>query len=223
MALRALLVDALGTTVRLLPPWERIAPAAVAGLEPELVEAAFRAEMSHYAAHAHEAIDVATLAGLRTDCAALLSRELGRTIAVETMMDAIVFEAYPDARPVLADAGALGLRRVCVSNWDYELDAVLTRVGLADCFDAVLTSAAAGSCKPDPAIFALALSLAGCSADQAIHVGDSDGDVDGARAARIEVLRIDREGHHGDLASLAELPPRLRAMRPGAPISEHPR
>ncbi|MDQ3102570.1 MAG: HAD-IA family hydrolase [Actinomycetota bacterium] len=223
MALRALLIDALGTTVRLLSPWERIDPALVIGLAPERVEAAFRVEMSHYAAHAHEAVDDDALAGLRAECAALLSRELGRAVGVEAMMDAIAFEAYRDARPALEEIGALGLRRVCVSNWDYALDDVLARVGLADGFDAVLTSAAAGARKPDPAIFARALALVGCGAEEAIHVGDSDDDVDGARAAGIEVLRIDRDGPGADLASLAELAPRLAVMQPNGAIGEHPR
>ena len=53
------------------------------------------------------------------------------------------------------------MRLVCVSNWDCDLPAVLTRVGLADRFDAVVASAVAGSRKPDPAIFERALELAG--------------------------------------------------------------
>lgn len=223
MRLRALLIDALGTTVRLPAPWERVDRAAVAGIASERVESAFRVEMAHYAAHAQDAVDARTLAGLRAECAAILSRELGRAITVEAMMGAIAFEAYPDARPALAAARAAGLRIVCVSNWDFELDAVLARIGIAACFDGVLTSAAAGARKPDPAIFEQALALAGCDAADALHVGDSDDDVEGACAAGVEVLRIDRAGGAGDIASLAELAPRLSGAQPGGPISEHSR
>ncbi len=46
-------------------------------------------------------------------------------------------------------------------------------------------------------------------AAEALHVGDSDDDVDGARAAGIDVLRIDRAGG-GDIASLAEIEEHLR-------------
>ena len=63
---RACLIDALGTTVRLLPPWERLDPALTAGIDPERVRRAFAAEMTHYAAHAHEARDADSLAELRT-------------------------------------------------------------------------------------------------------------------------------------------------------------
>jgi putative hydrolase of the HAD superfamily len=50
------------------------------------------------------------------------------------------------------------------------------------------------------------LAAAGCSAAEAVHVGDSvDHDVEGARAAGIRPLLLAREGG-GDLRSLDELP-----------------
>lgn len=215
MPLRACLIDALGTTVRLLPPWERLDPGLVEGVEPERVREAFRAEMAHYAAHAHEASDAASLAELRRVCAGILSRELGREVTVESMMASISFAAYDDAAPALAALRERGLRLVCVSNWDYELESVLERVGLAGLFDDLVVSAAVGARKPDPEIFARALEVAGCEAAEAVHVGDSDDDVAGAVAAGVRVLRIDREGAAGDLASLAELPAALAELGMG--------
>lgn len=214
---RACLLDALGTTVRLLPPWERIDPALVEGLPAATVREAFGAEMAHYAAHAHEASDAARLAALRERCAELLAAGIGRPVSVDALMAAIAFEAYPDAPAALAELRARGLRLICVSNWDCALSEVLARVGLGERFDGVVASALAGARKPDPAIFEDALELAGCSAAEALHVGDSDVDVDGARAAGIEVLRIDRTGD-GDIASLREIAARLR---PTSPIGEH--
>lgn len=212
---KALLIDALGTTVRLAPPWERLDRSLTAGLEPDLVREAFEAEMAHYAAHAHEARDDASLAALREECAAILSRGLGREVGGEQMMAAISFEAYADAPGTLAELRSRGLPVVCVSNWDFELEAVLERVGLRRYLRGVVASAAARTRKPDPAIFERALELAGCAASEALHVGDSDEDVEGARAAGIEVLRIDRAGEGGDIRSLAELPALL--------IGEHAR
>ena len=203
---RAGLVDALGTMVRLLPPWERIDPAAIEGLAAERVESAFRAEMAYYGAHAEQGRDAATLAALRSDCAALLSAGLGRPIDVATMMGAIAFEAYPDAVPALRSWRERGLRVCCVSNWDYELGDVLERIGLAGELDGIVTSAAAGVRKPDPAIFELGLRIAGCQAAEAFHVGDGDEDVEGARAAGIDAIRIDRGGgSDGNVSSLAEI------------------
>ncbi len=74
-------------------------------------------------------------------CAALLSRELGREVDVETMMAAIRFRAYPDAAPALAALRERGLTLVCVSNWDYALPRGARRCGLADSLDGVVTSA----------------------------------------------------------------------------------
>ncbi len=205
---RACLIDALGTMVRLAPPWERVDPAAVEGLEPDVVRDAFRAEMRHYAANAGRGRDPESLAALRAECADLLSEQLGRRIDVATMMGAIHFEAYPDAAPALRTWRERGLRIICVSNWDYELDEVLERIGLAALLDGVVTSAGAGVRKPDPAIFEAGLRIAGCGPAEAFHVGDSDDDVVGARAAGIEVIRIDRDGGGGgaaDVSSLAEI------------------
>jgi putative hydrolase of the HAD superfamily len=206
---RACLLDALGTMVRLRPPWEELDPALADGVPPERVRAAFEAEMSFYAANADRGRDAHSLATLRDESAAILSAELGRAVSVEQMMAAIRFEAYPDAGPALAALRGRGLRLVCVSNWDYELDAVLERLGLAAGLDGIVTSAAAGARKPDPAIFTAALRIAGCTAAEALHVGDSDEDVAGARAAGIDVVRIDREGG-ADVSSLAEIVERTK-------------
>lgn len=206
---RACLIDALGTMVRLLPPWEHLGAAAVRDVPRERVRAAFEAEMRFYAANSERGRDAASLAALREEAAAVLSAGLGHEVGVAAMMSAIRFEPYPDAAPALAAMREGGMRIVCVSNWDYELDAVLERIGLAPALDGVVTSAAAGARKPDPAIFDAGLEIAGCDAAGAIHVGDSDEDVEGARAAGIDVLRIDREGG-ADVSSLAEMVERVK-------------
>ena len=202
---RAVLLDALGTLVELEPPWEHLE-----GIRPSAhVRAAFGAEMSHYREHAHEARDAESLARLRAECARLLSRELGAEVRVEAMMAAIRFRAFADAAPALAELRRMGLRLVCVSNWDYALPSVLERVGLLGRLDSVVTSAAVGARKPDARAFEAALAAAGCGAAEALHVGDSaTEDVAGARAAGIRALRIDRSGG-GDIASLAEVGARL--------------
>jgi len=194
---RCVLLDALGTLVRLEPPWDHLD-----GEPSEPLERAFRAEMSYYREHSDEGRDPDSLAALRRRCAAILSAELGREVAVEEMMAAIRFRAYRDAAPALAELRVLGVRLVCVSNWDYSLPDVLARVGLADELDGVVTSAAVGARKPDPRLFEAALEVAGRAADEALHVGDTPTeDVEGAKAAGIRALLIDRDGG-GDIESL---------------------
>jgi 2-haloalkanoic acid dehalogenase type II len=204
MRTRAVFLDALGTLVELEPPWPRLA-AALGIDDSERVREAMLAEMSYYRDHAHEAVDPQALAGLRAKCASLVERELGVAVSADTLMSAIHFRAYEDAAPALTALRDGGLRLVCVSNWDYALPEVLERVGLADRLDGVVTSAAVGARKPEPAIFEAALELAGCEAAEALHVGDSPAeDIDGAAAAGIRSLLIDRGGG-GDVASLAEI------------------
>jgi putative hydrolase of the HAD superfamily len=201
---RAVFLDALGTVVDLEPPWEHLAAELELEVDDRLI-GAVRKEMAYYKEHSHEGRDDESLAALRARCADILSWELDREVPVQTMMDSIRFFAYPDAAPALAALAARGMRLVCVSNWDISLPDVLSRCGLADAFDGVVTSAGSGARKPDPAIFAAALDLAGCSADEALHVGDTlEEDVAGSGAAGIRALLLDREGG-GDIASLAEI------------------
>jgi len=198
------LFDALCTLVELEPPWIHLA--ADLGIEAdERLVGAVRAEMRYYREHSDEGRDAATLADLRRRCAEVLSRELGREVAVNQMMAAIRFRAFPDAEPSLAELRARGVRLVCLSNWDFSLPDVLARCGLADHLDGVVTSAAVGARKPDPRIFAAALDVAGCAAGDALHVGDTpEEDLEGARAAGIRALLIDRDGD-GDIRSLAAI------------------
>jgi HAD superfamily hydrolase (TIGR01549 family) len=201
---RCVLLDALGTLVELEPPWPLLA--AALGIEPgERIERAMRAEMRYYRDHSHEGRDAESIADLRRRCAAIVSGELGRDVTPPQLMAAIRFRAFSDTQPALAELRRLGLRLVCVSNWDCSLPDVLARCGLAGFLDGVVASAVVGARKPDPAIFAAALEVAGCEPSEALHVGDTPAeDVDGARAAGIRALLIGRDGG-GDIESLAAI------------------
>jgi putative hydrolase of the HAD superfamily len=201
---KAVFLDALGTLVELEPPWVHLA--AELGVEPsDELARAVRKEMAYYKEHSHEGRDEASVAALRVRCADILSWELDREVPVEKMMASIRFQPYPDAAPALAGLRAHGQRLVCVSNWDVTLTEVLERSGLGDLLDGVVTSAGSGSRKPDPVIFSQALEIAGCTAAEALHVGDTlEEDVAGADAAGIRALLLDRDGG-GDIRSLEEI------------------
>jgi putative hydrolase of the HAD superfamily len=202
---KAVFLDALGTMVELEPPWVGLRAALGDGIPDEPLVAAVRAEMAYYKAHSDEGRDAESLADLRRRCAELLSRELGTEVSTETLVDAIRFTAYPDAAPALRRLREAGMTLVCVSNWDISLEQVLDRCGLAELLDGIVSSAAAGARKPDPAIFAAALELAHCQPGEAIHVGDTaEEDVEGAEAAGIRVLLLDRDGG-GDISALEEV------------------
>jgi 2-haloalkanoic acid dehalogenase type II len=203
---RAVFLDALGTLVELEPPWLSLRDRVPETVSDESLERALRVEMAYYREHAHEGRDEASLADLRERCAALVSDQLGVEISADQLVDAIHFDAYPDAVPALTELRERGQRLVAVSNWDCSLPAVLERCGLGGLLDGVVSSAAARARKPDPAIFQQALELAGVGPDQALHVGDTpEEDVEGARAAGIRALLIDRTGNGGQIASLAQI------------------
>ena len=93
-----------------------------------------------------------------------------------------------------------------VSNWDVSLHELLAETGLAPLVDGAVASAEVGAAKPDPAIFARALALAGAAPEDAWHVGDSlEADVEGAL----------RGGHRRRCWSRATAP-RAAGGRPGA-------
>ena len=119
------------------------------------------------------------------------------------------WRVYPEVPGVLA---ALRERRIVlavVSNFDSRLPPLLDALGLAPFFEAVVCSGAAGAAKPDRAIFAHALAALGVEASEALHVGDSrEADYDGARAAGIEALLVER----GTTAQRAGTIPDLRGI-----------
>jgi putative hydrolase of the HAD superfamily len=201
-----LLIDGMGTLVTLRDPVPalRAALAQRLGLDvdPSQARDALRAEVAYYRAHMQDGSDADALAGLRARCAAVLASHLPAAAAraapelmTEILLAALRFAAFPDAAPALRRVRATGSRIVVVSNWDVSLVAVLEEVGLAPLLDGVVTSAAAGVRKPDPAIFAIALALTGARPEQAVHVGDSLGeDVAGARASGVAAVLLDRSG-----------------------------
>ena len=119
------------------------------------------------------------------------------------------WRVFPEVPDVLAALRERGLRLAVVSNFDSRLPPLLDRLGLAPFFDAVVCSGSVGAAKPDGAIFAHALAVLGVEAHETLHVGDSRvNDYDGARAAGIEALLVDR----GTAASRAGTIPNLRGM-----------
>src|SRR5512133_2695633 len=115
---RAVFLDALGTLVELEPPWMSLRERVPAEIGDEQLKDALRAEMAYYREHADEGRDEASLADLRERCAALVSERLGTEITVDELLEAIRFDAYPDAIPALRSLRDRGQRLVAVSNWD---------------------------------------------------------------------------------------------------------
>jgi putative hydrolase of the HAD superfamily len=214
---QAVLLDALGTLITFDPPAPRLRAALREQLgidvSEEAAAAAMKAEITYYRAHLHEGRDAASLHDLRVRCAAVMEPALGVNPGVDTLLAALHFRAYPDVLPALRELRARGLRLVVVSNWDFSLHERLEETGVAGLVDGAVASAELGHAKPDGAIFAHALALAGAEPAAALHAGDSpDADVAGALAAGLRAVLVARDGIPAVpagvpvIGSLAELP-----------------
>ena len=223
---QAVLLDALGTLITFDPPAPRLRAALRERLGVEVSEAAaaaaMKAEITYYRAHLHEGRDADSLHELRVQCAAVMEPALGVNPGVDTLLAALHFRAYPDVVPALRELRGHGLRLVVVSNWDFSLHERLEETGVAGLVDGAVASAELGRAKPDAAIFAHALELAGAGADAALHAGDSpDADIAGALAAGLRAVLVARDGTPAApagvpvIGSLAELPALCHYPQPG--------
>jgi 2-haloalkanoic acid dehalogenase type II len=217
---KAVLLDALGTLVRLEPPVPRLRAElrrrAGVEVDEETAERGFAAEISYYLEHHLEGRDRSSLEDLRARCAGAMARAMGLngldpTVARAAMLGSLEFTPFPDVTPALGALRQRGLRLVVASNWDCSLPDWLERAGLGELLDGSASSAVVGRAKPAPEVFRQALRLAGVRAEDAVHVGDSaENDVEGAHAAGVRALLLVREGDpppgvHA-IRSLAQLP-----------------
>ncbi len=115
---------------------------------------------------------------------------------------------YPDVAGALDALASRGLALGIVSNWDSHLPALLDALDLTRRFPAILVSAIEETGKPDAEIFRRACSRLGRLPGECLHVGDSlREDYEGARAAGLHALLLDRDGRHEGAAG------RIRSLR----------
>jgi putative hydrolase of the HAD superfamily len=103
-----------------------------------------------------------------------------------------VWELYPEVPEVLARLAPhfeLGI----LSNFDGRLRLVLDHLGMAAHFRHWIISSEAGAEKPSSWLFEHALTRAGVTSAEALHVGDDpECDWQGAASAGLRVFRLDR-------------------------------
>ena len=114
------------------------------------------------------------------------------------------FELYDDALPTLAEVRRRGLRIGLLSNSARDLDEFVAHHCLD--VDAVLTSRTHGKTKPHAGIFGRMLELLEVDAADALMVGDTvEDDVEGALAAGMQAVLVDREGRYPGRESFDDL------------------
>jgi HAD superfamily hydrolase (TIGR01509 family) len=116
----------------------------------------------------------------------------------------------PRTREIL-ERLAKNYRLAIISNADGKIAELLTRNGIADCFETITDSGLIGEEKPHPAIFAAALDSLNVPPGQSLYVGDVHSvDYAGATAAGMQAILFDVAGAYQDdglprVASLEEL------------------
>jgi putative hydrolase of the HAD superfamily len=128
--------------------------------------------------------------------------------------DPAVWAVYDDVLPTLDALAARGMPMAIVSNWDSYLPRLLELRGLSGYFRTVSVSALEETGKPGAEIFRRTCARMSVEAGEALHIGDSlRDDYEGARAAGLQAVLLDRKDQHGDvpdrIATLAQLPGRL--------------
>jgi REG-2-like HAD superfamily hydrolase len=111
--------------------------------------------------------------------------------------DARSWRIYPDVLSTLDELARRGIALGIVSNWDSHLPKLLDGLDLSRRFATVAVSAIEETGKPHPEIFRRACERLGVAPERALHVGDSlREDYEGAKAAGLSALLLDREGRH---------------------------
>ncbi|HWI61625.1 MAG TPA: HAD family hydrolase [Symbiobacteriaceae bacterium] len=108
-------------------------------------------------------------------------------------------EPFPDALPTLQALESAGFRLGVIANQRKTEAAVrLEWSGLLDSMEVCVLSGDVGLMKPDPAIFLLALQMAGCRPEEAVMVGDRpDNDIAPAKRLGMRTVRVGRGLHAG--------------------------
>jgi len=120
-----------------------------------------------------------------------LSREL-----VANWLNPSFWPLAPGAEETLKALKERGYPLAVVSNWDASLPEILEAVGLRRYFDHLAVSALSGVAKPDPRLFQEALRALGVAPEEALHVGDAEADLLGARGAGMRALLFDPTGEN---------------------------
>ncbi|GLV47974.1 hydrolase [Thermus sp. LT1-2-5] len=120
-----------------------------------------------------------------------LAREL-----VARWRDPAIWPLAPGAKEVLRALRERGYALAVVSNWDATLPEILEVVGLRPYFHHLAVSALSGVAKPDPRLFQEALRALGVAPEEAVHVGDAEADLLGAKGAGVRPLLFDPLGQN---------------------------
>jgi len=127
----------------------------------------------------------------------------------EELYSNIGFALYDDVVPVMKKLREKDLKIGLITNLEIDMKPFCSKLGLDPYLDFIVTSGEAGSDKPQPEIFLLALKKAGVESSEAIHVGDQYKiDAVGAMGAGIKPVIIDRYDMYPEITDC----PRIKTL-----------
>lgn len=119
---------------------------------------------------------------------------LRETLVANTQNSANWDQILPGTRNALRRL-AEKFRIAVISNADGRIENVLSRCGIADCFESITDSGIVGVEKPRREIFEAALKTMNASAEESVYVGDVYSvDYVGARSAGMDAILFDLAG-----------------------------
>lgn len=116
------------------------------------------------------------------------------------------WRVFEDVVPVLEALAGRGYKLGVISNWDERLRPLLARLKLVRYFKVIIVSREVPATKPASEIFQHAARRLGVPPEAILHVGDDVSmDVQGARAAGLSSLLLNRRGEVARLGQINSL------------------
>jgi len=176
-------LDAYGTLLTIVDPVGSL-HALLPDHDPNAIASAFRSESAFYQEQSSTGSDFEQLARLHERSVTVFNDALGSSLSPAAYAGAFDFELLPGVEPALARLRALGLTLAGVANWDISLHDRLAAVGIERFFATVIHAAR----KPEPDGILQALDAMQVVPERALHIGDSEADLQAARAAGVRFL-----------------------------------
>ncbi|MGA7206911.1 MAG: HAD family hydrolase [Specibacter sp.] len=135
--------------------------------------------------------------------------ELDQMFAIYLRSYVEAWTAFPDAAPTLQMLRSSGVTIGVVTNGNHEQQQKkINRIGIEPLLDIFFSSEQMGHAKPTRSAFVLPCEKMGLSPNEVLYVGDNFRvDIEGARAAGLQAIHLDREGagQPNTLRSLTDL------------------
>jgi HAD superfamily hydrolase (TIGR01549 family) len=129
-----------------------------------------------------------------------LGEDIGlRDMLVQKTQNSANWDQMPEGTRESLDRLREKFRIAVISNADGGIKKVLTRCGIADCFESITDSGIVGIEKPRAGIFEAALAAMNARADESLYVGDVYSvDYLGARNVGMQAVLLDVAGAYRD-------------------------